>query len=205
MADKKPNKVVFGATSIMDISDSTVSPEKLTTGEIAYDASGEKIEGANPYEITATNAEVNAQSDLIAQIKTVLKGKAESGTSGDVGGLSQYIKTVATPKSNVSFVIENPLGGLAKKVSIKCPEGSATETVQGKVQRYTIDTTVGLGCMKLLNASTGNITLYGVRQVDTITSNSTFAVSDGQITLRAYNQTTAIWDVSCEYEVEIWQ
>lgn len=39
------NKVVFGAAAIMDISDSTVTPDKLAKGVTAYDKSGEKITG----------------------------------------------------------------------------------------------------------------------------------------------------------------
>lgn len=39
------NKVVFGAVSIMDISDSTVTAETLKKGVTAYDKSGEKITG----------------------------------------------------------------------------------------------------------------------------------------------------------------
>lgn len=39
------NKVVFGAVSIMDISDSTVTPDKLAKGEVAYGADGERIVG----------------------------------------------------------------------------------------------------------------------------------------------------------------
>lgn len=39
------NKVVFGAVAIMDISDSTVTPETLGNGVIAYDKTGERITG----------------------------------------------------------------------------------------------------------------------------------------------------------------
>lgn len=39
------NKVVFGAVSIMDISDSTVTADKLVKGVTAYDKAGEKITG----------------------------------------------------------------------------------------------------------------------------------------------------------------
>lgn len=76
------NKVVFGAVSIMDITDSTVTPEKLTKGETAYDKSGEKIEGTNPYEKTATDSEVDLQAQKIAQLSTILNGKALGGGSG---------------------------------------------------------------------------------------------------------------------------
>lgn len=149
-------------------------------------------------------SELTAQDSLIYQIKTALQGKTAGG-GGEVGGLTQYAKFTAKPTSNVIFTITNPLGGLAKKVSIRSPEDSATETASGKIQRYTMDTTVGLGGMKLINASTGNITMYGVRQVTKASSNSQFAIDDGTITARAYNATTATWDVDCDYEIEIWQ
>lgn len=40
------NKVEFGDQVVMDITDSTVSPEKLLSGETAYDKSGAKITGS---------------------------------------------------------------------------------------------------------------------------------------------------------------
>ena len=39
------NKVVFGDNTIMDISDSTVTPENLDEGVVAYDKSGQRITG----------------------------------------------------------------------------------------------------------------------------------------------------------------
>jgi len=77
------NQVFLGAVKIMDISDSTVTPETLGEGATAYDKTGEKITGVNPYELTATNAEVSEQTDLITRIKTALEGKASGGGSGD--------------------------------------------------------------------------------------------------------------------------
>lgn len=73
------NKVVFGAVSIMDISDSTVTPETLIDGATAYDKAGEKITGVNPYELNETNEIVEEQADLMEQIQVALEGKAGSG------------------------------------------------------------------------------------------------------------------------------
>ena len=39
------NKVVFGTVSIIDITDSTVTPETLAIGRIAYDKAGNRIVG----------------------------------------------------------------------------------------------------------------------------------------------------------------
>lgn len=41
------NKVIFGDEVLIDISDSTVTPENLMENVIAYDAKGEKIIGTN--------------------------------------------------------------------------------------------------------------------------------------------------------------
>lgn len=41
------NKVVYGTTVLIDISDSTVTPETLAEGVIAYNAKGERIVGTH--------------------------------------------------------------------------------------------------------------------------------------------------------------
>lgn len=155
-------------------------------------------------EIAEQTTTLDEQAALISELRSLLESKAAGG-GGEVGGLTQYVKFTATPTSNVTFTITNPLGGLAKKISIRCPEGSTTESAQGLVQLYTMDTTVGLGCMKLINASTGNITIYGSRQTDAASANSQFAITEGEVKARAYNATTATWDTTCAYEIEIWQ
>ncbi len=54
------NKVVFGDVSIMDISDSTVTPETLGKGATAYDKTGEKITGAMESGICGATPDWNA-------------------------------------------------------------------------------------------------------------------------------------------------
>lgn len=44
------NKVVYSGTTLIDITDSTVTPETLVSGATAYDASGAKIAGTADYE-----------------------------------------------------------------------------------------------------------------------------------------------------------
>lgn len=41
------NRVVYGTTVLIDISDSTVTPETLAEGVIAYNAKGERIVGTH--------------------------------------------------------------------------------------------------------------------------------------------------------------
>ena len=73
------NKVEFGSTLIMDISDSTVTEDTLVEGSTAYGANGEKLIGANPYKKAETDQEVNTQATLISEILETLDGKAVGG------------------------------------------------------------------------------------------------------------------------------
>lgn len=73
------NKVVYGNNTLIDLTSDDVTAEKLITGTKAHDKSGSPITGTNPYEKAATDAEVTAQADLIAQITTALEGKAAGG------------------------------------------------------------------------------------------------------------------------------
>lgn len=75
----KANKVVFGAVSIMDISDSTVTPETLGEGATAYDKSGEKITGTMKSGIDTSDATATA-SDMAQGVTAYVNGEKVTGT-----------------------------------------------------------------------------------------------------------------------------
>lgn len=191
------NKVVFGDVPVMDISDSTVTPNTLCAGNVAYGADGEKVVGVNPYEKEATDAEVSEQENLIQQIKTVLEGKAAGGGSG---GDTKYIKFTAKPESTTSFSIQNPLGGIAKIVSINRVSGTATSNI--KISKCVVSWGIKYGAVYAVY--TGGTVKYGIDGVTGSPNNAQFTVTDGTIKIYRYNSSTT-WDDSNEYEVEIWQ
>ena len=77
------NKIVLntddGEQVLVDLTGDNVSADALVVGHTAHGADGEPVEGANPYELETTDAEVQTQSDLIEQIQTALVGKAAGG------------------------------------------------------------------------------------------------------------------------------
>ena len=76
------NKVEYGGRVLVDLTADSVEADALVVGHTAHGKDGEPVEGANPYELEATNAEVQTQTDLIGQIAAVLEGKAAGGGGG---------------------------------------------------------------------------------------------------------------------------
>lgn len=77
------NKIVLntenGEQVLVDLTGDTVVKEALVEGYTAHGADGEVVAGGNPYEKTATDTEVQTQTDLIDQIGAALEGKASPG------------------------------------------------------------------------------------------------------------------------------
>lgn len=101
------NKVVFGAVSIMDISDSTVTPETLAEGEIAYQADGEKITGTMQAGLDTSDATATAE-DVMKNMTAYVNGEKITGTIEElvtgrancvVSTYEDEIKLTTTPAS----------------------------------------------------------------------------------------------------------
>lgn len=83
------NKVIYGTTPIIDISGSTVTPESMVTGVTAYDKTGAKITGTNPYEKNATETAVTNALNAISE-----KGVSVSGK--DIDDLATLIASISS-------------------------------------------------------------------------------------------------------------
>lgn len=119
---------------------------------------------------------------------------------GDVGGLTKYAKVIATPASSTSFTIENPSGGIAKKVFVK---RLATDTPSDrKIQQYIADLDFGMGV--LYAVSSGGGARYTATAVNSGVNNGNFMITEGKITLYRFNSSNT-WDANSEYEVEIYE
>lgn len=116
------------------------------------------------------------------------------------GGSSNYAKFTTTTDSATSFIIENPLGGIAKKVSIKAISPTTTST--RKIHLCCADWDVRIGAVKAVNSSGSAV--YSMNGTDSTPNNGQFRITEGFITVYRYNSANT-WDTTCEYEIEIFQ
>lgn len=137
------------------------------------------------------------QEGLIVTLQETLKGKASDGV--DLGGLTKYTKLIAKPTERASFVIANPLGGIAKKVSVR---KTTPVTSSRRCQKYLADFDLGIGIGEY--ADTSSTVLYAAAKTEGTVNNGNFKMTEGTITLYRFNAANT-WDDTAEYEVEIWQ
>lgn len=97
MAEGLPN--AGGGVELPELTNPAAA-EQIVQGYDAINAEGAVVTGSNPYEKTATDAEVNTQTNLIEQIKTVLQDKAVGGvellfTSSGI----MYVENLVVPET----------------------------------------------------------------------------------------------------------
>jgi len=146
------NKVVFGATTVMDISDTTADATKVLYGEKFYDRAGAPQTGSCTYDSDTTDADATAAEILLNKTAYVNKNKI-TGQMPNRGAVTGTITDASTPYSiqngyhdgsgTVSVDTTNlSAGNIKKDITILgitgTYEGSATPTSTAKtVTPYT--------------------------------------------------------------------
>lgn len=89
----RPNKVVFGNTVVMDISQDTVTADKLLEGYTAHGRDGEPITGTCSYDANTSDADATT-SDILSGKTAYVNGVKLTGDMPNRGGLSGVISDI---------------------------------------------------------------------------------------------------------------
>lgn len=175
------NEVVFGAVSIMNISDSTVTPDTLAQGVTAYDKTGEKITGTMKSSEDLTTV-LNEQEAIITELEAALEGKAAGGGSG---GELQYVTDTFT-LTNSGVVASGAVVGTVTGLSFK-PKHVVVWVDSGG--NNVLFPTTAKNEYTLISAQTGFITNYNYirfgtsSQVTTSNAYATLTITDDGFSL----------------------
>lgn len=92
--NKKISKIIYGGTTLIDLTADTVAANKLLYGYTAHGADGEEITGSCTFD--ADTSDANATADEILSGKTAYKnGSKLTGTMTNRGGVAGVISTKA--------------------------------------------------------------------------------------------------------------
>lgn len=88
------NKVVFGNATVMDISDTTATADKVLSGNYFYLRTGEKVEGSCDYDADTSDANAVA-AEILATKTAYVNGNKITGEMPNRGSVTGTISTVA--------------------------------------------------------------------------------------------------------------
>ena len=88
------NKVIYGGTTLIDLTSDTITADKLAYGITAHDKSGSAITGTNTYDADTTDADASA-SEILYNKSAYVNGNKITGTMTNNGAVSGTISTAA--------------------------------------------------------------------------------------------------------------
>lgn len=152
------NKVIYGNTTLIDISSDTVTASDILTGKTAHDKSGAPITGECTYDSDTTDADATAAEILLNKTAYVNKNKLV-GSMPNRGAVAGTISTVAG-----TYSIQNGYH-----------DGSGTVAIDSTEQAKIIDSNIKAGVEILgvtgtytgeaINAQAKTATPYTTQQV----------------------------------------
>ncbi len=86
------NKIIYGGTTLIDLTADTVTPDKLLTGITAHNMAGETIEGTCEFDSDTGDATAGVAEVLLGKT-FYARGAKATGTMPNKGGVSQDLDT----------------------------------------------------------------------------------------------------------------
>lgn len=86
------NKVIYGGTTLIDLTADTVTPDKLLVGETAHDMTGVKIDGTCTFDSDTSDATAKV-AEVLQGSSFYARGSKNVGTMPNIGSVSETIDT----------------------------------------------------------------------------------------------------------------
>lgn len=176
------NKVILGERTLIDISDSTVTPETLLGGETAYNAAGEKITGT--MEVSAGGVETCTMT-----------------LSGYNHGFSGYIYYLKLVNGDIKLAVTPELSTLnGSSIIDNIVKGSIialTDIYHTYIPSYVESNDIGTN---LIQVDSGNV----FQIVGDVTMTGIYCFVEGSHILTGFNTSKPVEDITYDDDLLVW-